>query len=86
MAWKKQTTIGTKHNDTCTMSFGRPSSHGDCPRCQELKNGAAPRQSWDHHKKEMEERRRQAIAEHFKPGGRHDQIIAQGGIDTAFDW
>jgi hypothetical protein len=32
----------TKHNRTCTMSFGRTSKHLDCPRCEELKNGAKP--------------------------------------------
>lgn len=31
-----------KHNNTCTMAFGRTSKHSDCPRCEELKNGAAP--------------------------------------------
>lgn len=42
MAWKTNNT-GTKHNDTCTMAFGRPSDHSDCPRCEELKNGAKAR-------------------------------------------
>ncbi len=32
----------TKHNSTCTMSFGRTSKHLDCPRCEELKSGAKP--------------------------------------------
>lgn len=34
--------MATKHNDTCTMAFGRASRHHDCPRCEELKAGAAP--------------------------------------------
>lgn len=33
----------TKHNGTCTMAFGKPSKHDDCPRCNELKQGAEPR-------------------------------------------
>lgn len=36
----------TKHNDTCKMVFGRPSAHNDCPRCNELKEGAQPRKGW----------------------------------------
>ena len=26
------------------------------------------------------------MREHFAPGGKHDQIVAAGGIDTAFEW
>jgi hypothetical protein len=37
---------GTKHNDSCTMAFGKPSQHDDCPRCNELKEGAEPRKGW----------------------------------------
>ena len=44
MCWTKQ--AGTKHNDSCSMAFGKPSKHDDCPRCNELKEGAAPRQGW----------------------------------------
>lgn len=39
-------TASTKHNDSCTMAFGKASTHNDCPRCNELKNGAAPRKGW----------------------------------------
>lgn len=28
----------TKHN-SCTMAFGKPSKHANCPRCEELKQG-----------------------------------------------
>jgi hypothetical protein len=35
-----------KHNDSCTMAFGRHSLHDNCPRCNELKAGAAPRKGW----------------------------------------
>lgn len=37
----------TKHNSTCTMAFGKPSKHSDCPRCEELKQGAEPRKGWN---------------------------------------
>ena len=32
----------SKHNNTCTMAFGRKSKHDDCSRCNELKAGAEP--------------------------------------------
>lgn len=44
--WKTRST-GTAHNSTCTMAFGNFSSHDNCPRCNELKAGAAPRKSWN---------------------------------------
>ena len=31
-----------KHNSSCSMAFGKPSKHANCPRCEELKNGAKP--------------------------------------------
>lgn len=32
-----------KHNSSCTMAFGRlTKTVGACPRCDELRNGAAP--------------------------------------------
>lgn len=43
MAWKKTETTGTKHSDSCTMSFGRKSLPGICARCDELRDGAKPR-------------------------------------------
>lgn len=43
MAWRTKASEGTKHNDTCNMSFGRPSTHDNCQRCNELKAGAAAR-------------------------------------------
>lgn len=36
----------TRHNDKCSMAFGKPSKHTDCPRCEDLKAGAAPRKGW----------------------------------------
>jgi hypothetical protein len=34
----------TKHKSDCNMAFGRKDP--SCPRCQELLNGATPRQGW----------------------------------------
>ena len=86
MAWAKKQSSGTQHNDSCTMAFGRPSSHCNCPRCEELKLGASPRKAWNHAQKEADRMRHIAMAKHFSPGGTHDQIVAAGGIDTAFEW
>jgi len=34
----------TKHNADCRRAFSRRDEN--CPRCQELANGAAPRRGW----------------------------------------
>lgn len=46
-----------KHNETCTMAFGRPSDHDNCPRCNELKAGAAPRKGWGQQAQAQQSRR-----------------------------
>jgi hypothetical protein len=33
-----------KHSNQCKMAFGRKDK--ECPRCQELLNGAQPRSGW----------------------------------------
>lgn len=43
MAWKTLDPHRTMHNETCKMSFGKPSEHSNCPRCNELKQGAKSR-------------------------------------------
>lgn len=86
MAWKSNKQEGTRHNDLCSMAFGNYSPLGCCPRCDELRNGATARKGWNDDKIAQEARRREQIREHFKPGGIHDQIIAAGGVDTAFEW
>lgn len=36
-----------QHNSKCKLAFGRPTKEvGACPRCDELRNGAAPRKGW----------------------------------------
>lgn len=52
------------HNSKCTMAFGRPSKHADCPRCEELKAGAEPRSGWSDAKREFERRSIEAIRAH----------------------
>lgn len=52
----------TTHADTCTMSFGRKDPN--CPRCQELLAGAAPRKGWGQLKREQEAAFRNALRTH----------------------
>lgn len=87
-----QTTEFVRHNhdNGKALPFGRRKPAGECPRCDELSAGAAPRQApapirraieridWD---AERDQRQR----EHFAPGGPH-QRGACGPVCTAFDW
>ena len=87
MAWKKSTDPATtKHNDACTMAFGRLSALGCCPRCDELHNGAAARSGWNDAKIKADKMRNEAIAAHFAPGGEGHRKALTGEVDTAFDW
>lgn len=71
----------TKHNETCTMAFGRPSVHGLCPRCNELRNGAAARKGWGWSKKLNEARTLASITKHDFAA-----CAAKNGCCTCFDW
>ena len=77
----------TKHSPDCRMVFGRKDP--ECPRCQELLAGAAPRSGWqkDHfsRKRQLETQRRREMDEHFAPGGPHARGLC-GPVCTAFDW
>jgi len=72
----------TKHKPDCKMTFGRKDP--SCPRCQELLNGAPPRDGWQKayfHKKQTDyEQFRRALAAH------NCQKSKCGPICTAFDW
>lgn len=68
------------HNSTCKMAFGRPSKHSECPRCEELKTGAAPRQGWGASRKVMERMQSQAIRSHNCKASRC------GIVCTANEW
>ena len=46
----------TKHSHDCKMAFGRKDPN--CPRCQELLKGAAPRKGWNISNRRDEEARR----------------------------
>ena len=91
MAWKKSDPNATKHNGACSMAFGRLSSFGCCPRCDELHNGAKARtEGWDQHKFKLQQEalELERIKAHFAPGGRGYELNKQGldHTDTAFQW
>lgn len=67
----------TKHNHE--PNFGRRVD--GCPRCEELKNGAAAVKGWGWINKQYEARKLAAIA-------RHDfaACAAKNGVCTCFDW
>jgi len=58
------TTSETRHAETCSRAFGIMDM--TCPRCVELKNGAAPRKGWGHRSRAAYERaaRLDAIRHH----------------------
>lgn len=91
MAYKKLDPNATKHNSTCSMSFGRLSPLGCCPRCDELHNGAKARtEGWDRYKEKQQEEaaRLEQIKAHFAPGGKGYELDQKGlgYTDTAFQW
>lgn len=84
MAWTKQQ--GTKHSAACTRAFAFLSPLGACPRCDELRAGARPREGWNSARIEADAAKARHIAAHFAQGGKHSQILAAGGMDTTFDY
>lgn len=45
------TALKIKHNHKCKLAFGKPTKTiGDCPRCDELREGAEPRKGWSTNK------------------------------------
>lgn len=85
MTTTKPSDTSVKHNDACTMAFGRFSKRNDCPRCNELKSGAAPRAGWQagyfSNKKAQEARTLAAIRSHDFAA-----CAAKSGCCTCFDW
>lgn len=77
----------TKH--TCTsdgkaLPFGRKAPRGECLRCDELSNGAAPRA--DHaHRRETPQTQSQRWAE-IRAHRNTCHMCLTGGTCTAFDW
>lgn len=72
------------------LPFGRKAPEGECPRCDELRAGAAPRQAapWiaaQHREDEAAAERQRAITAHFAPNGPHQRGVC-GPVCTQFDW
>lgn len=94
----------TKH--TCTpdgrpLPFGRKAPEGKCPRCDELRNGATPREGWQkdyyERKRRHDAQRDAAIRAHTNETCSHmtkHQFIGHdgrwvttwSGVCTCFDW
>lgn len=78
-----------KHNAACVMAFGRKSPVGDCPRCDELRNGAAPREGWQAgyftRKAAIARADAASHAAHFAAGGPHARGCC-GPVCTFGDW
>ena len=72
----------TRHSPSCTMSFGRPDCSGSCPRCNELRAGAAPRKGWGAAKRSREAATLAAIRAH----GFGNCKKCPRGMCVCFDW
>lgn len=63
--WKKTPAHAVTHSSACKMAFGRPTKEiGACPRCDELRAGAAPRKGWGASKRDNDRRRSAEIYSH----------------------
>jgi hypothetical protein len=81
MSWKKSTNPTTKHSVDCKMAFGRKDRN--CPRCQQLLNGAPP-VKWSESFKQRDARRCAEIADHFKS---HKHLSGGCGVVCTFgEW
>ncbi len=67
------------HNANCKRVFARYDP--DCPRCEELTNGAPPRKGWGDLKKRNEAARTKAIANHDFTACANKNFVC-----TCFDW
>ena len=74
--------MNTKHIEDCKRIFKRYDIN--CPRCQELANGAKPRAGWNDHKIEADKMRSRAIEQHRIDGG--CEYEALGVPCIKFDW
>lgn len=89
MSWTTKAQVGTKHSWDCCRSFAKRDTN--CPRCQELDKGAAPRAGWSDAKREREAQRSKEIWAHFNVRDEHGETGHQrntrtNGCDTAFEW
>lgn len=72
------------------LPWGRKAPIGECRRCDQLRAGDTPREAHPAiqavtRKREQEEQTRQAMQDHFAPGGPHARGLC-GPVCTAFDW
>jgi hypothetical protein len=80
-----------RHNhDGGKLFFGQYKKPGECPRCDQLRAGAAPREAHpaitaSKRKQDAEEQTRAAMREHFRPGGPHERGEC-GPVCTKFDY
>jgi hypothetical protein len=65
--------------------YGRRLPRGECPRCDQLHDGAPPRAGWGDRGRRDEQATRAAMDVHFAPGGPHARGVC-GPVCTAFDW
>ena len=71
-----------KHKLDCARVFNRYDAN--CPRCQELMQGATPREGWGDRKRQQEAIQGRAISAHFK-SERH--LNGECGVICTFgDW
>lgn len=47
------------------LPFGKRAPVGDCPRCDQLRNGAEPRRGWGPSRAQVDEQRAAEIRAHF---------------------
>ena len=78
------------HNNGKALPFGRYKPPGACPRCDELRAGATPRQAHPavraaQERRRDDEERDEQIRAHFAPGGPHATGKC-GPVCTTFDW
>ena len=72
------------HNHTCKMAFGRPSKHSNCPRCEELKQGSAPRKGWITATSIRKDLYSKSISQQIRE---HSCLKSNcGPVCTAFEW
>jgi hypothetical protein len=74
----------TPHNHE-HMPFGRRVA--GCPRCEELANGAAPREGYNDRQQRLDAERSAAIRTHYQDHDNTCPYMRDGaGVCVAFDW
>jgi hypothetical protein len=73
------------------LPYGRKAPEGECPRCDQLRDGAEARPApmWLSHYealKTSDADRAAEIKAHFAPGGEHERKCKLSPITTCYDW